>query len=153
MNEEQNTNVVSKSENSGLLGLIAAAILWGVMIICHLIDQFLIHEFALSMIMLFFAPLALLIWYVWYCMKQEHGFKSLLVWHLCYSGVFFVVWAVAYFVTMITMVFSSPGGDTISLLGGGITWYGLTGLFAFTILSLLFHGGRALVRLFTKKKI
>lgn len=125
----------------------AALLMWGVMIVADLIDEFILDEsLGVTAIVFFAAPLALFIWYVIHCCWKKPGIWQRLAWHVCYSFTFLVLW-----------IFGNIGGDVrfgipqkyrsewIDLNGVEYAWYGFPALCAFLILCILFLVFRTIV--------
>lgn len=133
-------------------GACTALLMWGVMIIADLIDEFILDvNFEATAVAFYGAPLALFIWYVIHCCWKKPDIWHRLAWHVFYSVSFAILW-----------IFGNIGGDIrfgipqehrsewIDLNGIEYAWYGFPALFAFLILCILFLGFRKIVEMLKK---
>lgn len=130
-------------------GVCTALLMWGVMIIADLIDEFILDEsLGVTGVVFFAAPVVMFIWYVIHCCWKKPDIWHRLAWHVFYSVSFAILW-----------IFGNIGGDVrfgipqkyrsewIDLNGVEYAWYGFPALFAFLILCILFLGFRKIVEM------
>ena len=133
-------------------GACTALLMWGVMIIADLIDEFILDvNFEATAVAFYGTPLALFIWYGIHCCWKKPDIWHRLVWHVFYSVSFAILW-----------IFGNIGGDIrfgipqkhrsewIDLNSIEYAWSGFPALFAFLILCILFLGFRKIVEMLKK---
>lgn len=129
-------------------GACTALLMWGIEILCDIIDEYVLDTGnGLAAAAFFIAPFALFVWYIVHCIKEKPEGKKLLVWHISYAIVFLPIWLYMYPAVNYGYYFvdQAKRSDFMDLNGVELMWYGFSALVLFLVLCGLFHGVRRIV--------
>lgn len=130
-------------------GACTALLMWGVEILCDILDEYVLDTSdGLAAAAFFIAPVALFVRYIVHYIKAKPEGKKLLVWHISYATLFLPVWLYMYPAVNYGYYFvdQAKRGNFMDLNGIELMWYGFPAFFAFLILCVLFQTIRWIVR-------
>ena len=129
-------------------GACTAFLMWGVEILCDILDEYVLDTSdGLAAAAFFIAPAALFVRYIVHCIKSKPKGKNLLIWHISYAIVFLPIWLYIYPAVNYGYYFvdQAKHSDFMDLNGVELMWYGFPALFAFLIFCILFLVFRTIV--------
>ena len=138
---------------SFLAGAFVGIIVWAAITIGDALDEILLDVDSLIGGTVFFVmPIVMFICYVRHFLKQRPSFKNLLVWFGGYCAVCLTLWLIIYNMLEDNSYIVKQGvrTDWINLNGIEYIFYGYSVLVGFSVLCLLFHAVRGIVKLLKK---
>lgn len=132
-----------------IYGMLTAALAWTVLMIADTIDEFIIDKSCiLGGVVFFVIPVVMLVIYIIHNRKCNPPVRNLLLWFAGYYIIFLPVWGYMYDSNNKRYFFIEQKARSSFLDLNGLEYmmYGFSALIAFTILCLIFHVIRFIIR-------